>query len=72
MSELVPIHPIAPHLKDGPKKPRVAPSIDARTIDSPRRLRRVLDQGMLLHVTTDDGSPVIACLKGRSRDVTLG
>jgi hypothetical protein len=28
MSESVPIHPVAPRLKDGPKKPHVGPSID--------------------------------------------
>ncbi|KAF8480269.1 acetate--CoA ligase [Russula ochroleuca] len=28
MSESVPLHPVAPRLKDGPKKPHVGPSID--------------------------------------------
>lgn len=28
MSESVPIHPVAPRLKDGPKKPHVGPTID--------------------------------------------
>jgi hypothetical protein len=36
MSESVLIHPIAPHLKDGPKKPHVGPSINAHTIDQPQ------------------------------------
>jgi acetyl-CoA synthetase len=28
MSEPVPIHPVAPRLKNGPKKPHVGPTID--------------------------------------------
>jgi acetyl-CoA synthetase len=27
--EVTPIHPVAPRLKDGPKKPHVGPNIDA-------------------------------------------
>lgn len=77
MSEPVPIHPVAPRLKDGPKKPHVGPTIDdyktlhAQTIGPGSDEYWTKASRDTVNRKTDDRSPVIAYI-GRSRDATLG
>jgi hypothetical protein len=78
MSEPVPIHPVAPRLKDGPKKPHVGPTIDdykalhAQSIGPGSDEYWTKASRDTVNEKADDRSPVVAYLKGRSRDAILG
>jgi hypothetical protein len=78
MSESVPIHPVAPRLKDGPKKPHVGPTIGDYKALHTQSIGPGSDEYWTkasrntVNIKTDDHSPMIAFLKGRSRDATLG
>jgi hypothetical protein len=77
MSEPVPIHPVAPRLKNGPKKPHVGTVADYKALHAPsigpgsdaywgKASRNTVNE------KSDNRSPVSTYLKGRSRDATLG
>ena len=76
MSESVPIHPVAPRLKNGPKKPHVGPSIEDYKALHAQSIGPGSDE-YWSKASRCTKKPIAAqlrprILKGRSRDATLG